>query len=64
MVDEEISTVFILLCIMICGILAVNTTTKINQSNCLRWFYLITSTCFGPHLGSSSGSFIKYVSYY
>jgi hypothetical protein len=37
---------------------------KINQSNCLHWFYLITATCFGPYFGPSSGSFIKYISCY
>jgi hypothetical protein len=37
---------------------------KTNQSGCLRWFYLITATCFGPYFGPSSGSFIKYVSRY
>jgi hypothetical protein len=30
--------VCILLRIMICGILSVNTTMKINQVNCLHWF--------------------------
>jgi hypothetical protein len=44
--------------------LAVNTTIKINQSNYSHWFYLIVATCFGPHLGQSSGSLIKYVSCY
>jgi hypothetical protein len=44
--------------------LAVNTTININQSNCSHWFYLIVATCFGPHFGLSSGSLIKYVSYY
>jgi hypothetical protein len=51
-------------CILFCGIQAVNTRIQINQSNCLQWFELITATCFGPHLGPSSGSFIKYVSCY
>jgi hypothetical protein len=37
---------------------------KINQSNCLRWFHLITAICFGPYLGPPSGIFIKYVSRY
>jgi hypothetical protein len=37
---------------------------KINQSNCLHWFYLITATRFGPYFGPSLGSFIKYVSLY
>jgi hypothetical protein len=36
----------------------------INQSNCSHWFHLITAICFGPYLGPSSGSFIKYVSCY
>jgi hypothetical protein len=42
---------------------AVNTTIeiKINKFNCSHWFYLIVATCFGPHLGPSSGSLIKYV---
>jgi hypothetical protein len=44
--------------------LAVNTTIKINRSNCSHWFYLIVATCFGPHLGPSSGSLIKYFSCY
>jgi hypothetical protein len=44
--------------------LAVNKTIKINQSNCSHWFYLIVVICFDPHLGSSSRSLIKYVSYY
>jgi hypothetical protein len=44
--------------------LAVNTTIKINQSNCSHWFYLIAATCLGPHLGPSLGSLIKYVSCY
>jgi hypothetical protein len=47
--------------ILFCGIQAVNTTIKINQSNCLHWFSLITATCFDPHLGPSSGNFVKYV---
>jgi hypothetical protein len=59
-----IFTVFALLCVMIFGILAVNTAIKINQPNCLYWLYLITATYFGPHLGPSSGSLIKYVSCY
>jgi hypothetical protein len=44
----------------------VNTTIKIkiNHSNCSNWFYLILNTCFGPHLGPSSGSLIEYVSCY
>jgi hypothetical protein len=46
-----------------CGILAFNTRTK-NKLNCLHWLYLITATCFGPYLGPSSNSFIKYVSRY
>jgi hypothetical protein len=37
---------------------------KINQSNCSHWFYLTVATCFGPHMGPSSGSPIKYVSFY
>jgi hypothetical protein len=46
--------------------LVFNTTIKIkvNQSNYSHWFYLIFATCFGPHLGPSSGSLIKYVSCY
>jgi hypothetical protein len=43
---------------------AVNTTIEINKSNVSNWFYLIVATCFGPHLGPSSGSLIKYVSCY
>jgi hypothetical protein len=41
----------------------VNTTIKIkiNQSNCSHCFYLIVAACFGPHMGLSSGSLIKYV---
>jgi hypothetical protein len=53
----NIFTVCILLCVMFCGILCVNTTIKPNQYNCLHLFYLITTTCFGPHFGPSSGSF-------
>jgi hypothetical protein len=47
--------------------LAVNTrikTIKIKQSNCSNWFCLIVAACFGPQLGTSSGSHIKYVSCY
>jgi hypothetical protein len=40
-------SVCILLYVMICHILAINTTVKANQSNCLYYFYLITVTCFG-----------------
>jgi hypothetical protein len=49
---------------MICGILAVNTTIKLNQQNCSHWIYLITATCLDPYLVPSSGSFITYVSGY
>jgi hypothetical protein len=41
--------------------LAINTTIKVNQSNCSHWFYFIVATCFGPHLGLSSGSLTKYI---
>jgi hypothetical protein len=44
--------------------LVVNKTVKINQSNCSHWFYLIVATCFGQHLGPSSGNLVKYVSCY
>jgi hypothetical protein len=46
--------------------LAVNTTIeiRINQSKCSHWFYLIVATCFGPHMGPSSGSLSKYFSCY
>jgi hypothetical protein len=37
---------------------------RINQSNCLHWFYLISATCFGPYFGKPSGSFTKDISCY
>jgi hypothetical protein len=58
---RDIFSVYILLCTMICGIMAVKIAIEIRASNCLHLFYLITATCFGPHFGPSSDSFIKYV---
>jgi hypothetical protein len=37
---------------------------KINQSNCSHYFYLMVAVCFGPHMGPSSNSLVKYVSTY